>query len=146
MSSGAASATFTMLRSRATACVANVDCGPGRDTVTADSEGLRLDRFLTAILPAHSRSQIQRLIKEGLIHIAGRETKANQPVKAGQAISIDLPEPVDPVPQPEALPLPILYQDEDLIVVDKPAGMVVHPAVGHRTGTLDADEDCALQA
>ena len=57
-------------------------------------------------------------------------------MKAGQAISIELPEPVDPVPQPEALPLPILYQDEDLIVVDKPAGMVVHPAAGHASGTL----------
>ena len=105
-------------------------------TVTDDSEGIRLDRFLASVLPEHSRSQIQRLIKEGLIHVAGRGTKANQPVKAGQAISIELPEPVDPVPQPEALPLPILYQDEDLIVVDKPAGMVVHPAAGHASGTL----------
>ena len=57
-------------------------------------------------------------------------------MKAGQAISIEIPEPIDPVPQPEALPLPILYQDEDLIVVDKPAGMVVHPAAGHASGTL----------
>ena len=105
-------------------------------TVTSDSEGIRLDRFLASVLPEHSRSQIQRLIKEGLIHVAGRETKANQPVKAGQAISIDVPEPVNPVPQPEALPLPILYQDEDVIVVDKPAGMVVHPAAGHASGTL----------
>ena len=105
-------------------------------TVTDDSEGIRLDRFLASVLPQHSRSQIQRLIKEGLIQVAGRGTKANQPVKAGQAISIELPEPVDPVPQPEALPLPILYQDEDLIVVDKPAGMVVHPAAGHASGTL----------
>ena len=105
-------------------------------TVTDDSEGIRLDRFLAAVLPEHSRSQIQRLIKEGLIQVAGRETKANQPVKPGQAISIEIPEPVDPAPQPEALPLPILYQDEDLIVVDKPAGMVVHPAAGHASGTL----------
>ena len=57
-------------------------------------------------------------------------------MKAGQTISIELPEAVDPAPQPEALPLPILYQDEDLIVVDKPAGMVVHPAAGHASGTL----------
>ena len=105
-------------------------------TVTSDSEGIRLDRFLASVLPEHSRSQIQRLIKEGLIQVAGRETKANQPVKAGQAISIDVPEPVNPTPQPEALPLPILYQDEDVIVVDKPAGMVVHPAAGHASGTL----------
>ena len=105
-------------------------------TVTDDSDGIRLDRFLASVLPEHSRSQIQRLIKEGLIQVAGRETKANQPVKPGQAISIEIPEPVDPAPQPEALPLPILYQDEDLIVVDKPAGMVVHPAAGHASGTL----------
>ncbi len=105
-------------------------------TVTDDSEGLRLDRFLASVLPEHSRSQIQRLIKEGLVHVDGRGTKANQPVKAGQAINIELPEPIDPVPRPEALPLPILYQDQDLIVVDKPAGMVVHPAAGHTSGTL----------
>lgn len=105
-------------------------------TVTDDSEGIRLDRFLASVLPERSRSQIQRLIKEGLVHVAGRETKANQPVKAGQAISVEFPEPVDPVPRPEALPLPILYQDQDLIVVDKPAGMVVHPAAGHTSGTL----------
>jgi 23S rRNA pseudouridine1911/1915/1917 synthase len=105
-------------------------------TVTDDSEGIRLDRFLVSVLPDHSRSQIQRLIKEGLIHVAGGDTKANQPVRAGQAIEIDLPAPIDPTPQPEALPLPILYQDEDLILVDKPAGMVVHPAAGHASGTL----------
>ena len=83
-----------------------------------------------------SRSQIQRLIKDGHILVAGREAKSNQPVKTGQDITVDVPEPVDPVPQPEALPLPILYQDSDLIVIDKPAGMVVHPAAGHASGTL----------
>jgi len=105
-------------------------------TVTDDNDGTRLDRFLASVLPEHSRSQIQRLIKEGLVQIGGRGTKANQSVKAGQAISVELAEPVDPLPRPEALPLPILYQDEDLIVVDKPAGMVVHPAAGHASGTL----------
>src|SRR5262249_15313544 len=57
-------------------------------------------------------------------------------MKAGQAVTVELPEPVDSVVAPEALPLPILYQDADLIVVDKPAGMVVHPAAGHESGTL----------
>src|SRR4029077_7120958 len=60
----------------------------------------------------------------------------NQPVKIGQEIAVDVPAPVDPGPRPEALPLEIVYQDRDLIVVDKPAGMVVHPAAGHDTGTL----------
>jgi 23S rRNA pseudouridine1911/1915/1917 synthase len=109
---------------------------PHTITVSDDSEGVRLDRFLVSILPAHSRSQIQRLIKDGHILVAGREAKSNQPVKSGQDITVDVPDPVDPVPQPEALPLPILYQDSDLIVIDKPAGMVVHPAAGHASGTL----------
>jgi len=104
--------------------------------VPDESDGTRLDVFLTSVLAHHSRSQIQRLIKDGHVLVAGREAKANQPVKTGQPIAIDIPAPVDPVPQPEALPLPILYQDADLIVVDKPAGMVVHPAAGHDSGTL----------
>jgi 23S rRNA pseudouridine1911/1915/1917 synthase len=105
-------------------------------SVPDESDGTRLDVFLTSVLPHHSRSQVQRLIKEGHVLVAGREAKANQLVKTGQPIAVDVPEPVDPVPQPEALPLPILYQDADLIVVDKPAGMVVHPAAGHDSGTL----------
>ncbi|MBI3492193.1 MAG: RluA family pseudouridine synthase [Acidobacteria bacterium] len=104
-------------------------------TVPAESEGTRLDQFLASVLP-RSRSQIQRLIKNGLVTVAGRPAKANQPVKSGQKISVDVPAPVAAAPGPEALPLPILYQDRDVIVVDKPAGMVVHPAAGHATGTL----------
>jgi 23S rRNA pseudouridine1911/1915/1917 synthase len=105
-------------------------------TVPDDSESVRLDRFLVSVLPRQSRSQIQRLIKDGHIRVDGREAKANQPVKTGQAVTVDSPEPIDPTPQPEALEIPILYQDHDIIVVDKPAGMVVHPAAGHAGGTL----------
>jgi 23S rRNA pseudouridine1911/1915/1917 synthase len=105
-------------------------------TVPHDSEGLRLDHFLVSVLPERSRSQIQRLIKDGHVRVAGRGAKANQLVKAGQAVAVDIPEPIAPAPQPEALALPILYQDRDVIVVDKPAGMVVHPAAGHESGTL----------
>jgi 23S rRNA pseudouridine1911/1915/1917 synthase len=104
--------------------------------VPDESDGVRLDRFLVSVLPQHSRSQIQRLIKDGRVTVAGREARANQPVKRGQAVAVDIPEPVDPVPQPEALELPIVYQDSHLVVVDKPAGMVVHPAAGHASGTL----------
>jgi 23S rRNA pseudouridine1911/1915/1917 synthase len=104
--------------------------------VSEDSEGLRLDRFLASVLGDRSRSQIQRLIKEGHVLVAGRAAKANQAVKVGQAVSVDEPEPTAPTLQPEALPLPIVYQDKDLVVVDKPAGMVVHPAAGHEGGTL----------
>jgi 23S rRNA pseudouridine1911/1915/1917 synthase len=104
-------------------------------TVPADSGDSRLDRFLASSL-ALSRSQLQRLIKDGCVLVAGRAAKANQAVKPGQEISIDVPELIDAAPLPEALPLPIVYQDKDLIVVDKPAGMVVHPAAGHEGGTL----------
>ena len=105
-------------------------------TVPDDADGTRLDRFLVSILPAQSRSQIQRLIKDGHVRVGGRQAKANQTVKVGQQIAVEIPAPVDPAPRAEALPLPILYQDADLIVVDKPAGMVVHPAAGHASGTL----------
>ena len=104
-------------------------------TVPDDVDDLRVDRFLVSVL-ALSRSQIQRLIKDGHVLVAGKPAKSNQAVKAAQQISIDVPELIDAAPQPEALPLPILYQDHDLIVVDKPAGMVVHPAAGHASGTL----------
>ncbi len=105
-------------------------------TVPDDSDGLRLDRFLVSVLPGQSRSQIQRLIKDGHVQVSGRPAKPNQPVKTGQLVAIDLPEPVDATPAPEALPLGIVYQDHDIVVVDKPAGMVVHPAAGHAGGTL----------
>ena len=103
--------------------------------VPAESEDTRLDRFLATAL-ALSRSQLQRLIKDGSVLVAGRAAKANQPVKPGQEISIDVPELIEAAPAPEDLPLPIVYQDKDLIVVDKPAGMVVHPAAGHESGTM----------
>jgi 23S rRNA pseudouridine1911/1915/1917 synthase len=104
-------------------------------TVPDDGDDLRIDRFLVSVL-ALSRSQIQRLIKEGCVLVAGKAAKANQAVKPGQEISIEVPELIDAAPAAEDLPLPIVYQDKDLIVVDKPAGMVVHPAAGHESGTL----------
>jgi 23S rRNA pseudouridine1911/1915/1917 synthase len=105
-------------------------------TVTDEGDGVRLDRFLTSVLPGHSRSQIQRLIKEGHVQVAGRPARANQLARTNQAVSIEVPEPLSATPRPEALQLPILYQDHDVVVVDKPAGMVVHPAAGHASGTV----------
>jgi 23S rRNA pseudouridine1911/1915/1917 synthase len=105
-------------------------------TIPEDCDGLRLDRFLVSVLADQSRSRIQRLIKEGHVRLGERPPKANQPVKAGQGVTVDVPEAADSALKPEPLPLPILYQDGDLIVVDKPAGMVVHPAAGHEGGTL----------
>lgn len=103
--------------------------------VEAEHDGSRLDNFLAALLQDYSRSQIQRLIKEGRVHGPGA-VKPNTTVHAGQAFSIDIPPPAPATPQPEALPLRIIYQDSDVVVLDKPAGMVVHPGAGHSAGTL----------
>jgi 23S rRNA pseudouridine1911/1915/1917 synthase len=105
-------------------------------TVAEESDGVRLDRFLVSVLADQSRSQLQRLIKEAHVLVDGRAAKPNLPVKAGQTVAIDIPDAIDSAVAPEPLDLPILYQDSDLVVVDKPAGMVVHPAAGHDTGTL----------
>lgn len=104
--------------------------------VSAEEAGVRVDRYLTGVLAGQSRSQIQRLIKEGKVTIEGLVVRANRAVHAGDTIVIEIPEPAAPEPQPEALDLDIVYQDADLVVVNKPAGMVVHPAAGHAQGTL----------
>jgi 23S rRNA pseudouridine1911/1915/1917 synthase len=105
-------------------------------TVEPEHDGLRLDNFLTALLPDFSRSQVQRLIKEG--HVTGSDAtvRASMLVRPGQAFTVEVPAPAAATPIPEALPLGILHEDADLVVVDKPAGMVVHPAAGHDSGTL----------
>ncbi|MDD2459481.1 MAG: RluA family pseudouridine synthase [Kiritimatiellia bacterium] len=96
----------------------------------------RLDAWLAAQAAGLSRARIQALIKEGRVTCAGGPVKANAPVKAGQAFAIDVPAPQPAVPQPQAIPLDILYEDRDLLVLNKPAGLVVHPAPGHADGTL----------
>jgi 23S rRNA pseudouridine1911/1915/1917 synthase len=104
--------------------------------VPEDTEGTRLDRFLASVLGDYSRSQLQRLIKDGQVLVGGHPAKANHLVKSTDRISIDIPDASPATVDAEELPLPILYQDRDLVVVDKPAGMVVHPAAGHSSGTL----------
>ncbi len=104
--------------------------------VDAEQAGQRLDHFLVAQFPEQSRSQIQRLIKDGHVTVTGRECRPNLAVRAGDRIAIEFPDPAPAEPQPQALPIGILYQDADLAVVNKPAGMVVHPAPGHADGTL----------
>ncbi len=104
--------------------------------VAAEQAGERLDRYLAAVLPGMSRSQVQRFIEQGLVQVGGRQAKANLTVKTGDRIAVEIPEPVAATPAPENIPLEVLYEDPDLIVVDKPAGMVVHPAAGHDSGTL----------
>jgi 23S rRNA pseudouridine1911/1915/1917 synthase len=104
-------------------------------TVSQEHEGARLDAFLAALLPDRSRSQIQRLIKEGLVQGAAA-IRASTPVRTGQTYTIELPAPTAASAAPEDLPLTILYEDADVVVIDKAAGMVVHPAAGHDSGTL----------
>ena len=104
--------------------------------VSEEYEGERLDRFLTSVLAGHSRSQIQRFIKEGCVTVGDRQPRANAQVHAGERVVVDVPAPAAAEPEPEAIPLAVLYEDADLIVVNKPAGMVVHPAAGHAAGTL----------
>ena len=104
--------------------------------VEPDHDGLRLDNFLTALIPDLSRSQVQRLIKDGCVSGPASGVRASMPVRRGQTFTVEIPEPVAASPQPEALPLRIVHEDPDLVVVDKPAGMVVHPAAGHDSGTL----------
>lgn len=104
--------------------------------VTADLVGQRLDRFLTTVLDGHSRSQIQRLITDGHVMVAGRTPKANLLVRDGDEVTVSVPEAVATSTPAEPLPLDILYQDADVAVINKPAGMVVHPAAGHASGTL----------
>lgn len=104
--------------------------------VTAEHDGTRLDRFLVSAVGSVSRSQLQRLIKEGHVLVDGKGAKANLALKPGQSVTIDTPEAIESPVTPEPLPLNVVYEDPDIIVVDKQAGMVVHPAAGHPSGTL----------
>ena len=96
----------------------------------------RLDTYVAANFPAVSRSQLKKLIDTGLITINGNPAKASFKLKGGELIEITLPSPEPTTALPEAIPLQVLYEDEDVIVIDKAAGMVVHPAPGHSGGTL----------
>jgi 23S rRNA pseudouridine1911/1915/1917 synthase len=105
---------------------------------TVDTPGERLDKIIVAhVGDGLSRVQIQTLIKEGLVTVNGAQVKSGIKLKGGEVISVTIPprEPVEAV-KPEAIPLNVLYEDKDIAVLDKPAGMTVHPGVGNETGTL----------
>jgi 23S rRNA pseudouridine1911/1915/1917 synthase len=109
--------------------------------VEAEQRGERLDRFLAAQAAAAetnlSRTRLKTLIEAGQVSIDGTiVTDASLLLRAGQTIGLDLPSPVDPVPKGEPIALSVVYEDDDLLVIDKPAGLVVHPAAGHESGTL----------
>ena len=106
-------------------------------TVSDEEAGDRIDRYLSIKHADLSRSRFKALVKEG--HAAANGVKILEPnyrVKQGEQISITIPAPEDPVPKPENIPLCVVFEDDDVIVVDKPAGMVVHPAAGNWSGTL----------
>ena len=104
--------------------------------VTEEAEGDRIDRFLADRCEDLSRSFLQKLFKSGEILVDGRPVKASSRGSEGEEAVFEMPEAVLPEITAEDIPLDILYEDEDVIVVNKPKGMVVHPAAGHYTGTL----------
>jgi 23S rRNA pseudouridine1911/1915/1917 synthase len=106
-------------------------------TFTSEEEGARLDRALAARLPEHSRSFIARLIDEGRVTLDGKPAaRASLRVAEGQNAEVDIPPPAATTAASQEMPLSILFEDGDLVVIDKPAGLVVHPAAGHADRTL----------
>lgn len=106
-------------------------------TVTDELDGERFDRAVTALLSDQSRNYLKSLIKSGNASLDGTPvTKPSAPVHEGDTIAIDIPDKIIPDIVPENIPLDILYEDADVLVVNKPKGMVVHPAAGHYSGTL----------
>jgi 23S rRNA pseudouridine1911/1915/1917 synthase len=107
-------------------------------TVAAEDAGQRLDRFLASQLAELSRSRIQSLMEEGRVWVDGVVRKASHHVEPGEAVTVEIPPPPPAGVEAEPIPLEILYEDEDVTVVNKPAGMIVHPGVGADTGTMVA--------
>ena len=106
-------------------------------TVGAEEGGERLDRLLVAHLPGFSRSRLQALIRAGAVSRGGAVTEdLGQRVKAGETYTVDVPAPTPALPQAQAIPLTVVYEDAHLIVIDKPKGLAVHPGPGHAAGTL----------
>ncbi|HZW02226.1 MAG TPA: RluA family pseudouridine synthase [Candidatus Deferrimicrobium sp.] len=104
-------------------------------TVPEGAAGSRVDRFV-ADATGLSRAHVQRLIAEGLLTVDGQRLRARDPVRAGWHLELEVPEAASDEPLPEDIPLTVVYRDDDVLVVDKPAGLVTHPAPGHRSGTL----------
>jgi 23S rRNA pseudouridine1911/1915/1917 synthase len=123
--------------------MSETDCGTklsidARQAVADDAHaGWRLDRFLAAALPDFSRSRLQQLLEVGAVSLGARTIKdANHRVKPGDAFTVTVPPTLPAIPQGQDIPLDVIYEDKDLIVIDKPMGLVVHPAAGNPDGTL----------
>ncbi|MEP5622365.1 MAG: RluA family pseudouridine synthase, partial [Hyphomicrobiales bacterium] len=108
-----------------------------RLTVDLDDAGKRLDAVLAANLETLSRNRIQTLIKAGDVTVGGAKVvEPKRRVNEGDVLTLTLPEPEDPEPKGEDIPISVVFEDEHLIVIDKPSGLVVHPGAGNWTGTL----------
>ena len=104
--------------------------------ITENEDGERIDKCLATLIDSLSRSYIQRLIKDEAVRVNGSPVKGSYRVKQEDQLEFELPEAVEPDIEPEDIPLDILSEDKDVIIVNKPKGMVVHPAAGHYSGTL----------
>jgi 23S rRNA pseudouridine1911/1915/1917 synthase len=107
-------------------------------TVEAPAAGARLDRWLVGAVPALSRARIQALIEGGHVRVDGLRRKPSHRVATGERVEIELPPPPPEELEPERIALTVVHEDDDVLVLDKPAGMVVHPGAGHARGTLAA--------
>ncbi|MCR5295540.1 MAG: RluA family pseudouridine synthase [Lachnospiraceae bacterium] len=105
-------------------------------SVPEELEELRCDRFLSEELPEYSRTYLQKLFGEGRVEVSGKTIKGSRKMKTGELVSVRIPAPEELKALPEDIPLSILYEDEELLIVNKPKGMVVHPAPGNLSGTL----------
>lgn len=104
--------------------------------VTEEYDGVRMDKFLALLYPDLSRSYFQKLIKDGNVSVSDADCKPSSPVREGDLVTVRIPQAKQADIAAEDIPLDILYEDEDLLIVNKPKGMVVHPAPGHISGTL----------
>jgi 23S rRNA pseudouridine1911/1915/1917 synthase len=109
---------------------------PLEHTARLKIDGTRLDQYLRGLFGEYSRSTVQRLIESGGVQVNGKSAKASYKVRHGDKLLIRPVEPERPGPEPQDIPLDVLYEDEHLAAINKPADMVVHPARGHWTGTL----------
>jgi 23S rRNA pseudouridine1911/1915/1917 synthase len=106
-------------------------------TIPLEMAGMRLDQALARLLPEESRSRLARLIEEGHVRVDGEPAAGRQKVKSGEAVDVELvPRPSDSAFLPEAIALPVVHEDKDVLVIDKPPGLVVHPGSGNWAGTM----------
>lgn len=113
-----------------------VEPGEREHRAPPEARGERLDQHLARAYPELTRSRLQGLIEAGEVRVNGQPARASQRLKGGERVWLRVPAPVPATPQPEPLPVSLLYEDRDLLVVDKAPGMVVHPGAGHASGTL----------